>query len=86
LQENGALSLTSGLTDYYGTLNLDNSGNPISDISRINASASIFLQGATVVYTGYNAGSSAQSLGAVFAAARRVCDHGPRAALAVRLR
>ncbi len=66
LQQGGKLSATSSLTDYFGTLNLDNSTGAIWDLgSRINTAAPINLQGATVVYTGYPQATSSGSLGVV---------------------
>jgi autotransporter-associated beta strand protein len=66
LQQGGRLSATSSVTNYFGTLNLDNTTSAIWDLgSRINAAAPLTLQGATVTYTGYPQAASSGTLGAV---------------------
>jgi len=66
LQQGGKLSATASLTNYFGTLNLDNATSAIWDLgSRINTAAQVNMQGATVVYTGYPQAASTGSLGAV---------------------
>ncbi|MDB6120931.1 MAG: hypothetical protein JWO08_4712, partial [Verrucomicrobiaceae bacterium] len=61
----GQLSRTSGLLNYFGTLNLDSTNTPAVDINRINALAPITLQGGTLAFLGFNGGNSLQSVGAI---------------------
>ena len=66
LQMNGALSGTTSVTNYYGTLNLDNTNNPLNDVAnRLGTTTPITLWGGTLNYLGYQGYASAETLGAI---------------------
>ncbi|NBV85336.1 MAG: hypothetical protein EBS01_03515, partial [Verrucomicrobia bacterium] len=65
IQQGGQLSGTTQINNYFGTLNLDNATSATFALDRVNNTAPLTLQGASVVYTGFPGADSAQNIGAV---------------------